>query len=219
LVRGTFIDRETCKGIPNAVWVDAVDQESVCIRYYYSDHGGHGTTALVFVYGDFVDKQSGGVKLMRPCPGYNFTPSSLNDKASLWSAQYGGPALILACPGALGSSGREASDQHTKREAEIMSRALDQIKLNHELTGFDVVGQSARGTLAIAMVEKRKDVRCAISAAGALSIIEAERILGFQPDTKYLARVFDPIDHVTEIEKRENLRIFILNDPADSVVD
>ena len=206
-----------CDAIGSAVWAD-VPGSPVCLRSFFSDAGGPGTTALVFFYGDMLDKQASGG---RPAPyrGYeHYSVASLAAQAEAWSMRYRGPVLILARPGTFGSSGSEGHDRHTNREADIVNAALDRIKQSRSFESYDLLGHSAGGTLVFAMVERRSDIRCATAAAGALSTVEAQRLVGFRPDALYIKRTLDPIAHVDRIANRPAQRLIVVNDAADKVV-
>jgi pimeloyl-ACP methyl ester carboxylesterase len=218
LVTGMALSRQQCDALSGSIWVESLGGMPVCLRSYFSDAGGSGKVALVYFYGDMLDKQAPGGH-PAPYPGYErFSPAFLNAQAETWSVRSRGPVVILARPGTFGSSGSEGRDRHTNLEADIVNAALDQIKSRRHFESFDLLGHSAGGSLVFAMVELRADIRCATSAAGALSAVEAQRLVGFQPDARYIARTFDPITHIDRIASRPGQRLIVVNDPDDKAV-
>lgn len=51
MLRGVTVTKQHCAGTPDTVWVTPFGQ-GVCMRYYFSDAGGRGTRAVVYVPGD-----------------------------------------------------------------------------------------------------------------------------------------------------------------------
>jgi pimeloyl-ACP methyl ester carboxylesterase len=217
LVAGKTIDKSDCEALPHHAWIEAVAGGPSCLRYFPSDVVGNADRALIVLFPDMLNLQAPGG---RPAPygSYRFSPKSLSNQASALAARYGGPVVALARPGTFGSSGYERTDRHTFREVGLINSAIDQIKTDLHLTGIDIVGQSAGGSLAVAMAEQRTDVRCAVASSGALSSVEAQVAVGFKPNAAYLARTYDPLQFVDKLMNKPALRLIAVSDLDDKAV-
>ena len=218
LVKGLTLTKAECDALPNAFWIASAPGGPVCIRTYPSQSGGAATNALVYFFGDMLNKQAPGGK-WAPYGGYErYSPASLTRTASDLSLRYGGPVVIVARPGSLGSSGSEGQDRHSKREVAILDAALTQLRNKENYSSFDLFGHSAGGTIVLGMVHLRKDIRCAVASSGAASIAEAEKLLGTKLNDAFIAKIFDPITFANSFAMQPGERLLLINDPEDKAV-
>ena len=217
LVSGKRPDKAECDASPTGLWL-VVDNRPDCIMYFYSDVGGTGPNALVFMNGDMV-LLSGPNDMLAARPGYEAEkPSDLTRAVTVWSRAYGGPVIYLARPGTFGSSGREVVDRRSNREVALIDAALSEIARRRNFTHYDVTGQSGGGHLTAALVARRSDIRCAVVSSGVLAVKDNEELRGRRHRPSDFDRFYDPILHVAEFKPRPDLRFFILSDPQDKVV-
>jgi dienelactone hydrolase len=125
------------------------------------------------------------------------------------------PYLLVGRPGTFGSSGEHAK-RRTKREIDLVSAALDAIKVRHGYTRLHLVGYAEGGHTAAALLARRTDLGCVVLASSLLSVRSwlAER--GRSEDV-----IKDPLDPITladRVVKRPDLRIFVVTDPDDIVI-
>ncbi len=215
LIFGTTSDAASCAALPYAVWVTSVGAPE-CIRYYYSEIGGHGGRALVFFNGDFTYRGPDGLAAVDP--DYSrLGPLDLQRIAETRSRDYGGPMVYLARPGTLGSSGQELSVRHSPREVALISAAIAEIRRRHGIMTFDLVGHSGGGLIVGALVAERSDIGCAVTSSGVLAARawSMEKLSGDPASVSYL---YDPLDHVKDIHPGPDFRYFILTDAQDTTV-
>lgn len=215
LIFGTPADSVTCAALPYAVWVTSTGSPE-CIRYYYSEAGGHGDRALVFLNGDFTYRGHDGLAAVDPAYG-RIGPADLRRVAETRSRDYGGPMIYLARPGTLGSSGQELSVRHSPREVALVMAAMDEIKRRHGIATFDLVGHSGGGLLVGAMVAERHDIGCAVTSSGVLAARAWSREK-LAADPGAVSYLYDPLDHVSAIRPGPDFRYILLTDPADTTV-
>lgn len=215
LIFGTTSDAASCAALPYAVWVTSVGAPE-CIRYYYSEIGGHGGRALVFFNGDFTYRGPDGLAAVDPDYA-RLGPIDLQRIAETRSRDYGGPMIYLARPGTLGSSGQELSVRHSPREVALISAAIAEIRRRHGIMTFDLVGHSGGGLIVGALVAERSDIGCAVTSSGVLAARawSMEKLSGDPASVSYL---YDPIDHVKDIHPGPDFRYFILTDAQDTTV-
>ncbi len=215
LLAGKSIDAASCAHIPEAVWVTSVGAPD-CIRSYYSDVGGKGTRALVFLNGDFTYRGLDGQPTADPDYAH-LAPDDLQHVADVRSRDYGGPMIYLARPGTLGSSGNEMQVRHSPREVALVTAALDALKRRHDVTTFDILGHSGGGLLVGALVAERRDIGCAVSSSGVLATNAwTSQRLNLPPSNSGF--LYDPIDHIDDIRPGPNFRYILLTDAADATV-
>jgi len=215
LLTGTMADAATCLSEPFAVWVTSVGTPE-CIRYYYSDIGGIGPRALVFLNGDFTYRGADGQPTV-DADYARLTPADLQHVAEVRSLDFGGPMIYLARPGTLGSSGFELRVRHTPREVALVAAALAEIKRRHGIATFDLIGHSGGGLLVGALVAERGDIGCAVSSSGVLATNAwTSQRLNLPPSNSGF--LYDPLAHVGDIRPGPNFRYILLTDAADTTV-
>jgi dienelactone hydrolase len=217
-VEGIKADRARCETYATAVWV-TVEGRQDCVRYFYSDAGGRGPDAIVYFPGDVTKKGEDG-KITPVDSATRFSAATFDNQADTFSRAFGGPVIIVARPGLLGSSGHEIEIRHTKREVALMDAALDEMRMRHRIRTFHVTGQSGGGGLAFNLASKRRDVGCAVSGSGSLAqqvLLKARNWKGPIP-AEWRDKIADPYDQVNLLRGRSSLRLFLLADEKDTVV-
>jgi dienelactone hydrolase len=213
LTRGVTVNESQCKTLRSAVWV-RVDGAGYCVRYWISTAGGSKDEAVVFVHGDLGDPK---------------TPSGLNRYAALmtagrmqrdvqrWSRVYGGPYIAIGRLGAFGSMGDHRKQRRSLLEIRVVTAALDELKLRHDLKRFHLAGQSGGAHTVAGLAQTRADVGCAVMAAGDISVKTRARDSGRKIDAGIKA-LYDPIDHVAAMQHQPGRRMIVVSDPDDQIV-
>lgn len=204
LLAGKSIDRAACAGMPHAVWVEHA-HGTECIRYYASRGLQGARIAVFYFHGDVTDGQR----------VVNYRSASLAAQlriAASYARRFGVPFVLVARPGAYGSSGSHAARRRPK-EFHSLNAALDAIRARHEIEQVALAGQSGGATSVGALLTLgRTDVSCAAGASGGYAVLElaAQRRLS----ARY-ADAYDVIQHTGSIRPDPRRRIFIIGDPLD----
>ena len=215
LLAGKKMTEAECAAVPSAVWV-AGEGNATCIRYYLSTVGGEEKEPIVFLSDDVV--ATNARREARPFDHYlKATPASIQNSSANWSRRLRMPYLHLGRPGTYGSSGEHAK-RRTPNEIALVSAALDAIKARHGYTRLHVVGHGEGGHTAAALLARRADLGCVVLSSALLSVRSRLAELGLQEDVTGNKNPLDPIALVGSIEKRPDLRIFVLTDPDDIVI-
>jgi dienelactone hydrolase len=215
LVSGVRTTESQCDALGNrAVWV-VIDNQGECIRYYLAEWGA-GTQALVYLHDDVVTVNGRGEA--KPQESYlRLTPASVQNGSTGWSRQLRMPYLFLGRPGVFGSSGDHAK-RRTPREIELVSAALDAIKMRHHFERLHIAGFGEGGHTAAALLPRRTDLGCVVLASGLLSVRNRLTELRLNKDVTGDKNPVDPITLADKIGNRPDLRIFVLTDPDDVVI-
>src|SRR5262249_4624209 len=125
--------------------------------------------------------------------------------------------IYLARPGTYGSSGEHAK-RRTTREIDLISAAIDAIKLRHGYTRLHLAGINMGGHAAAALLSRRTDLGCVVLASSLLSVRSV--LAEFARDQDYTGNKnpVDPIMLVDQVMKRPDLRIIVVTDPDDVVI-
>ncbi|MNK89032.1 Alpha/beta hydrolase family protein [compost metagenome] len=220
-LNGAYSDREHCTQVPGGLWVE-VDGTGDCIRHY--PHGfsvGENARALVYFSGDVMLRTAKGVRYI----GRSYldrSPASIDLEMAEWSQEATVPAIFLARPGTYGSSGDHNQRRHL-REIELMNRALDMLKHKYGISSFIMMGHSAGGQIAAALLNKRQDVEAAVLTSPLVSV---KQVAAYWENRReipgrflYDADAFyDPVDEIGEIAKNPLPQIYVVSDPEDRSV-
>ncbi|MCB2101724.1 MAG: hypothetical protein KDE22_12685 [Rhodobacterales bacterium] len=211
---GTEMTQDYCESLSDSIWV-VVEGEGDCVRYYAGGLEDENDIAVANFYGDF-----GGIY---------FKSRKVHNANSLWKTsaekqksiavktakKYGVPFIIMARPGTLGASGSQG-EKWSKRNSLVMDAGLTAIAKRHHIKAYALSSQSGGGLIIGALLPWRNDIRCAVMASTAVSIIEVLKAnyIGYNVDS---ARpyIYDPYDHVDEISPDSNRRVFVLADKED----
>jgi dienelactone hydrolase len=215
LLSGTRITEAACAALPTAVWV-VVGGQGECIRYYHSDAGGSGREALVYLSADVASVNGRGE--MRPNELYlKESPAGSQNGSSGWSRSLRMPYLLLGRPGTFGSSGEHAK-RRTAREIDVVSAALDAIKVRHGYARLHVTGYAEGGHTAAALLSRRTDLGCVVLASALISVRDWLSEFDRSDDVTGNKAPIDPVALVDRVAKRSDLRIFVVTDPDDVVI-
>ena len=215
LLSGKRITEADCAALAGAVWV-VVDRQGECIRYYHSAASAAGREAVVFLSGDVVSTNARGEA--RPSSTYvKMTPETMQNGSASWSRSLGIPYLHLGRPGTYGSSGEHAK-RRTAREVELVSAALDAIKVRHGYARLHVIGYAEGGHTAAALLPRRTDLGCVVLTSALVSVRDWLNEIGRSEDVTGNKNPLDPIALVDRVAKRPDLHVFVLIDPDDVVI-
>jgi pimeloyl-ACP methyl ester carboxylesterase len=154
-------------------------------------------------------------------------PSAMESQqkaADYGSRLYGGPYVLIARPGAYGSSGLHWKVRRTLLEIRIAMAALDALKRQNGFTRFHLVGQSGGGHTVAGLAQLRSDIGCAAIASGPVSVLSSVRDRGLPSSLQDRVlsilkhRFYNPIDHVHAMKQRPDLRLFVVSDRNDKLV-
>ena len=208
ILRGSTMQKTDCIWKDSSVWV-VVDDRGDCIRYFAAGLNDSDTRrAIVWFDGDhYGAARSAQTRAIS-------SPEILLTHARHFHNVFDVPFIRLSRPGILGSSGRH-TERRRPREIRLVDAALDALKRKYRIREFVVGGQSGGGHLTAAMLTLRKDILCAISASGALSLQERWEHRDLNADTTGYSDSWDPIKYVARIPVDDNRRTFIIGDPDD----
>jgi hypothetical protein len=214
---GTEIGREECARLKLAVWVEH-KYGTECIRYFPSSNIQSAARAVFYFHGDVLDGRN-------PLPSAsvnNSVAGKLNEARNLSNAN-GMPFVLVARPGAYGSSGYH-SERRRPKEFHSLNAAVDAIKARHGIREIILSGQSGGATSVGALLTfGREDVSCAVATSGGYDVmgranhIYQTRRLG-RPgcDTTLYCDPYNVIDFTAGVKADPSRRIFIIGDPLDS---
>ena len=213
IVRGVKADKAQCDRIANAVWAVTADAGAECLKYWTA---GFGTApvrrVLVYFHGDIW---VGAGKTARRYLG--FTNEQLQADADAWARRVDYPYIFFARPGTHGSSG-DHMQRRRRAESELISAALDQIKLRHGIEELILAGQSGGGHVTSALLTLRADIVCAVPASAPSSPRIRWEMKGRTTDTTGFSDSYEPFEHLRQAAAHPQLRVFVLGNPQDSNV-
>lgn len=227
----TFIARDALHGatatpelaakVPHGFWVNT-SEGSECIRIYSAGLGpGANPIVLVYLSGDVILRTNKGMR----CVSETYTqqsPARLEAQMTEWAAEAEAPTVFLARPGTFGSSG-----DHEKRrqnlEISLVSGALDQLKMRHDIRRFILVGQSGGGQIAASLLARRDDLFAVVLTSSLLTVHKTVR---FWRRTRPvpggaqfpIEELHDPMTEIAMIPKEPAPAIWIISDPRDTVI-
>ncbi|MGI9381312.1 MAG: alpha/beta hydrolase family protein [Methyloligellaceae bacterium] len=208
ILRGSTMTKSDCVWKESSVWV-VVDGRGDCLRYFAAGLNGSDTRrAIVWFDGDHY-----GAARTAQTRAVS-SPKIILTHARHFHKVFDVPFIRLSRPGILGSSGRH-TERRRPREIWLVNAALEALKGKYGIQEFVVGGQSGGGHLTAAMLTVRKDILCAISASGALSLQERWEHRDLTVDTTGYGDSWDPIKHIASIPANDRRRVFIIGDPED----
>src|SRR4051794_15454353 len=210
MVTGVSVTEADCRALAGRLWVRA-DNRGFCVRFWLSTAGGSKDEALVAFHGDIGGRIDGKLQLVEQA-------RPISDESQQKAAEYGsrlyrGPYVLIARPGAFGSSGHHVKDRRTLLEIRIAMAALDALKRHFGFARFHLVGQSGGGHTVAGLVQLRSDIGCAAITSGVTSLRSMARDRGDPFVGKH--RFYDPIEHVNTMRQRPGLRLFVVSDRKD----
>ncbi|MBP2542192.1 alpha/beta hydrolase family protein [Agrobacterium tumefaciens] len=220
-LNGSYATAASCATVPHGLWID-IDGKGDCIRYYPQALAeGENRTVLVYFGGDVMLRNSKGVRFITDSY-LRQSPATIAAEMADWARQAGRPAIFMARPGIYGSSGDHNKRRHP-REIVLMDRALDQIKQEHKISTFILVGHSAGGQIVAGLLSRRSDVSAAVISSGLVSVKQVsaywERRRRVSGKLLYnAAEFYDPVDEIDRIPTAHRPDIYVLSNPEDRTV-
>jgi len=217
LVAGKRTSREECEATADAVWVEH-SEGTECIRYYPSSNVAGARRAAFYFHGDLLEGK------LVIAGAYRDNRASVQRKAAESLARLNGvPYIVVARPGAYGSSGLHTERRRLK-EYLSLNAALDAIKARYGLEEIHLAGQSGGATTVGALLTLgRTDVVCAAASSGGYDALARARDIAMQTsqtwrgcDSHGICNVYNVTDHVDGVAKSSRTRIFVIGDPTDT---
>lgn len=199
---GLTTSQADCKWPDSSVWI-VVNGKGDCLRYFHSGLKGAGQSAHIFLHGDVNFRN------------YRASERRLKQRISREQRNVLGiPHIWVSRPGVFGSSGNHRRDRRTRRELDLILKALDAIKRRHRIGQIHLSGQSSGGRLVSLVLAHRNDIGCAVMSSAGLAQRKMFEFKGF----KWRERWLDPMDFVQQITDAKTRRVFVVGDPFDKVV-
>jgi hypothetical protein len=217
IYNGISISREECARLKLAVWVEH-RFGSECIRYYPPSKIDAAPRAVFYFHGDLLDG-----KVPLPTASVNNSVAGKLKEAQNLSGANGIPFILVARPGAFGSSGAH-TERRRPKEFHSLNAAVDAIKAKHSITEVILSGQSGGATAVGALLTLgRTDVSCAVATSGGYDVLgRAKHIFHTRGrgrpgcDTTLHCDPYNVIDFTSQVAANPTRRIFIIGDPQDS---
>jgi len=211
---GVTTVEKTCAKGEFTVWV-TVDGDGFCLRYFpsFAANADHVKQAVVFFHGDL--SYTGAEK------AYSVLKAEhLAETSGKWGRALDLDYIWFSRPGTFGSTGFHPDRRYRDgREGRIVNAALDAISKRHGISTLHLAGHSGGANVVAQALEYRRDVKCAVMAAGAMSMQDAYQKYAFYPDFQaFIGTKYDPYDHIARLQQDAKRRLFILYDPADQIV-
>ncbi|MGE8126664.1 alpha/beta hydrolase family protein [Methylobacterium sp. NPDC080182] len=199
----------------------ALDGREDCLRFYGAQAEPTNRPPLVFLEGDVIS-----VAQPRTYPPAwqvgefyrRLNPKLMQKEADLYSAATARTFVNLARPGTFGSSGHHL-ERRRPREVALVNAALDALKARFGWAQINLAGFSGGGHLVGALLARRDDIGCAVIASGNVAVRQRGVERGLSADVTGYEDFVDPIEHAAEIGRRPPMRVVILTDPADRIVE
>jgi dienelactone hydrolase len=211
LLRGTTITHAQCDATPLAVWLN-VDGRDYCVRYYLSTAGGEGPRPVVILQGD----QLGNFSMkswtwIETSEAKDVDTDDIVRQADGLSKMAKTTVIYLARVGVDGTSGSHMS-RGSQLEVDLTGAALDAIKQRHGFEGFHLAGQSGGSKIAGGLIERRRDIDCAVLGSGRLVSPE------FPKSKDPAHNPFDPTENTSLLAQNRAVRVFLVTDKTDKRV-
>ena len=213
LLSGSVMTQDACNDPQTSLWI-TVSGKKECIRYFHSGLQSENDIVHVWLHGDRI-RRTRGVNV--PGGYSNESPQKQQERADRTFQRTSIPVVLLSRPGTYGSSGFH-TQRRRPRNVDIVFEAMNSLKKKYTINSFSISGHSGGGHLVGALLANRNDILCAVSTAGVLDVKERNRIRNWPTDITGYSDFYDPIDHVHEIPRSENKKIFIIADPRDTNV-
>ncbi|ABL70497.1 alpha/beta fold hydrolase [Paracoccus denitrificans] len=216
---GVEIPREDCELSAGGVWSE-YDGGADCLRYFASPGIDAAAVVIVVLRGD-RDTWVG----RKPEDIPRNTSSAQTALAGVLAEEMGFPVIILSRPGTFGSSG----DHLRRRQPEeflALAGALDDIRADHRIGRFVLMGHSGGATAAAALLTLgRDDIACAVLTSGAFDLLERAEALReargsrSRPglDLTGLPHPYDPMEHLDGIVDDPQRLIVVIGNRDDRV--
>lgn len=209
LRNGVRATQEQCDRLPNAVWAVTPHGDSACLKYWAV---GLGASKRVVVYFSGDAWEGAG----RTAAAYlATTDAGLAQAAQRTGDALGVPYVFLARPGMFGASG-DHMQRRRPAESQLVSAALDALKMRHGIEEFVVAGFSGGGHVTASLLAQRRDIVCAVPGGSPSSPRLRARLRQWAVDATGYADSYEPTQHLRKESVHPQLRIFVAGDPRDA---
>jgi pimeloyl-ACP methyl ester carboxylesterase len=205
--------REQCVGLDDAVWADAGESGSECLRYWKAGFPDGGSRrAIVYFAGDVW---LGAGRVEKAYLGTSI--EGLRRSAAIWAKNLEAPYIFFARPGTFGSSG-DHMQRRRVAESKLITAALDRLKEKLKIDEFVVVGQSGGGHVVSSLLTWRDDIVCAVPTSAVSSPRIRWRMKGATRDATGYSDSYEPAERLDKRLAHPKLRVFVLGNPEDTNV-
>jgi pimeloyl-ACP methyl ester carboxylesterase len=203
------LTRAECTGTGDRIWLshkDGNDCLTVIVPSTLKGDGKTAETAIIFIDGDVpIEDQSAA--------GDERTRKSYVAMTDALTAKFGLPALVVARPGVLGSSGTHNYGGR-RDDAHVVDAAIDELRKRYGIKRLVMAGQSGGSRLiAQLLVLGRRDISCAVLGSGAYDTPNVSTNIFGEPGKRYLV----PMHKIEDIQSIRERRIFVVGDLLDQV--
>lgn len=211
--------KDRCDLSAGGVWTEYAGGVA-CLRYFVGGEIDGAPVVIVVLRGD---RDTWLKRDPQDIP--QNTTSAQTALARSLSEEMGFPVVVISRPGTYGASG----DHRRRRQAEeflAIDGALDNIRADHRIGRFVLLGHSGGATAGAALLTMgRDDIACAVLTSGAFGLLERAEVLretAGKPsrpglDTTGLRAPYDPLDHLDGVVVDPTRRIVILGNSHDRV--
>ncbi len=209
---GNRISAEQCRRLEQeqtAVWV-RVQGRGWCLRYYASGLARENPVAAAWLHGDIGGGPHGPSGHQQ-----GLSPAAMVEQERGLSQKFHTPFIFLARPGAYGSGGYHRVIAHTRLEADLVAAEIDALTARYGVRSWVLGGHSGGGSLVAAMLDRRRDIACAVVSSGAPDINAYE-------DAHHERRTSPaPLNAVADVARMPDTpgqRIIVMGDPREKNV-
>lgn len=211
--------RDSCALSEGGVWAEYSGGVE-CLRYFAGGEIDDAPVVIVVLRGDrdtWLNRDPEDIP--------QNTASAQTVLAGSLAQDMGFPTIVISRPGTFGASG----DHRLRRQAGeflAINDALDDIRADHRIGRFVLLGHSGGATAGAALLTLgRDDIACAVLTSGAFGLLERAAVLreaaGRPPrpglDTTGLPAPYDPLDHLDGVTADPTRRIIIMGNIEDTV--
>jgi pimeloyl-ACP methyl ester carboxylesterase len=213
---GNIISADQCRPLEQqhtAVWV-RVHGKGWCLRYYAFGLERENAVAAAWLHGDI-----GGSRGSRGGPSghqQGLGPAAMIEQERRLSAKYHTPFVFLGRPGAYGSGGYHHDIAHTRLEADLVAAEIEDLTVRYGVKSWVLAGHSGGGSLVAEMLDRRRDIACAVVSSGAPDF-NAHQAAHHQPKG-ISPNHFNAVADVAHMPSTPGQRIIVMGDPRDKNV-
>ncbi len=212
--RGNRISSQRCREFEHeqtAVWI-TVHGKGWCLRYYAFGFGRQNPVAAGWLHGDIL----GGATGKGPAGHQKGLGSAamVRQERDL-SLKYHMPFAFLARPGSYGSAGYHGAIRHTVLEADLVAAEVQALTVRYGVQSWVLGGHSGGGSLVAEMLDRRRDIGCAVVSSGAPDINAYEAMHRIKMTT---SGPLNAVADVARMPRTPNQRVIVMGDPRDKNV-
>lgn len=211
---GNLISAGQCRPLEQqqtAVWV-RVHGKGWCLRYYAFGLERENAVVAGWLHGDIGGGPRGGPSGHQRGLG----PAAMIEQERRLSQIYRTPFIFLARPGAYGSGGYHYAVAHTKLEADLVAAEIDALTARYHVRSWVLAGHSGGGSLVAEMLDRRRDVACAVVSSGAPDF---NAYLTAHHETRGISPShMNAVADIARIPGTPGQRIIVMGDPREKNV-